>query len=108
MSIYIMSIYINAVHELRNMAARYCASSLCVYFTYLSLLLIVFDAQHRYLTEVHSNELWNRAVELQTGSEIMKFGWFGQRPYATKTKNQSIDQNFSSQCVRFCKPIDAL
>jgi hypothetical protein len=55
-----------------NMAVRSYAPRLCLYLTYFLVICVVFDGKVCSLETIHSNHIWNRAVEYNIALEAMK------------------------------------
>jgi hypothetical protein len=53
------------------MAVRSYAPRLCLYLTYLLVICVVFYGKGCSLETIHSNHIWNRAVEYNIALEAM-------------------------------------
>ena len=94
------------------MAARSCALRLCLRFTYLLVICVVFDGKGCSLEAIHSNHIWNRAVEYNIALKAMKIGSYdgslcipvaSRRLRVTKRDQNSI-QNYT-RLVKFGKQV---
>ena len=89
------------------MAVRICAPSLCLYLTYTLLITMIFDSKTCYLNDAYSNYIWNRAVEVYVGSDVMKIGGYvgSSRVKFAKASGRmnQHDQISTVQCTRMVK-----